>query len=169
MHPWFGGRRKRAGRGEVRYLILDALAEQPRHGYDVIQAIDTKTGGAYRPSPGTIYPTLQMLEEMGQVSASEEGGKKIFAITDEGQAELDEHRDEVEDAYDHLGGELGQDDWQQFMGLFERFPKLFKTLGRAARRRKLGPEQLEAIKAVLDETATRIEAIVKGKPDPKAD
>lgn len=169
MHPWFGGRRKRAGRGEVRYLILDALAEQPRHGYDVIQAIEAKTSGAYRPSPGTVYPTLQMLEEMGHVSAEEKDGKRIFSITEAGRADLDENRDEVEDAYDHLGGDWGGDDWERFMGLFERFPRLFKTLGRAARRRKLGPEQLEAIKAVLDETASRIEAIVKGKPDPRAD
>ena len=169
MHEWFGGHRRRAGRGEVRYLILDALAEQPRHGYDVIQTIEQRAGGSYRPSPGTVYPTLQMLDEMGHVVSREESGKRIFEITDEGRADLDAHRDEVEDAYDHLGDDWQGDEWQRFVGLFERFPRLFRTIGRAARRRRLVPAQLDAIKVLLDGAAERIEAIVRGEAGPKDD
>src|SRR5262245_1399993 len=79
--PWFfdmfGERPPRAERGEVRLLILDALSDKGRHGYDVIQTIGERSGGTYRPSPGTIYPTLQMLEEMGHVRVVEQDGRKV--------------------------------------------------------------------------------------------
>jgi Transcriptional regulator PadR-like family len=76
-HPswgdWFGSPPPRAERGGVRYLVLDALAERPRHGYEVIQVIEERSGGSYRPSPGVIYPTLQMLEELGHARVVEQG------------------------------------------------------------------------------------------------
>lgn len=61
----------RAERGEIRYLVLDAIKERPRHGYEIIQHIEERAGGTYRPSPGVIYPTLQMLEELGHASVVE--------------------------------------------------------------------------------------------------
>src|SRR4051794_6060728 len=64
-NEWFRGPAPRAERGTVRWLVLDAIASQPRHGYEIIQAIGDKSGGAYKPSPGVVYPTLQMLEELG--------------------------------------------------------------------------------------------------------
>jgi len=164
--PWlfemFGGRRRRAERGEVRYLILDALKEQPSHGYEIIQTIAEKTGGTYKPSPGTVYPTLQLLEEMGHVTSKKKAGKKIYEITDEGLAELAEHQDEVDEAYDRLGPDLDGDEWEQFLGLFERIPRLMRAVGRAFRRGKLAPAQMSAIKDVMDDCADRIEAIAKG-------
>src|SRR5258707_4546330 len=79
---WFGGPPPRAERGEVRYLVLDALAQRPRHGYEVIQAIEERSGGAYRPSPGVIYPTLQMLEELGHAELSTQEGRQVYSITE---------------------------------------------------------------------------------------
>src|SRR5215467_15016270 len=67
---WMRGRPPRAERGTVRWLVLDAIAAQPRHGYEVIQAIAERSRGAYKPSPGVIYPTLQMLEEMGHARST---------------------------------------------------------------------------------------------------
>ncbi|MBN6033365.1 PadR family transcriptional regulator [Amycolatopsis sp. 195334CR] len=79
-----GGRRGR--RGDVRAAILLLLAEQPRHGYEIITEIGERSDGLWKPSPGSIYPTLQLLADEGLVSASEEGGKRLFQLTDEGRA-----------------------------------------------------------------------------------
>ena len=94
----FGGPPPRAERGAVRYLVLDALEKQPRHGYEIMQAIEERSGQTYRPSPGVIYPTLQMLEELRHVRGTDDDGRRIYAITPEGQRDLQEHRAEVEES-----------------------------------------------------------------------
>ena len=81
------GRQRRAERvfdqGDLRFVILKLISEAPRHGYEIIKEIEEKVGGAYSPSPGVIYPTLTLLEEMGQASvATGDGGKKLYSITD---------------------------------------------------------------------------------------
>lgn len=84
--PWGGGRR--AGRGDVRAAILALLAEQPMHGYQVIQELERRSGGAWNPSPGSVYPTLQQLQDEGLVKGVEqEGGRRVFELTDAGRAE----------------------------------------------------------------------------------
>ncbi|MAB15212.1 MAG: PadR family transcriptional regulator [Parvibaculum sp.] len=83
--------------GDLRFLILGLIAEKLRHGYEIIKAIEEETGGAYTPSPGVIYPTLTLLEEMGQIAATEgDGNRKQFAITAEGEAYLAENRSAAE-------------------------------------------------------------------------
>lgn len=92
----FGGRHRRHGmrgrvfdHGDLRYLLLHLIAEKPRHGYELIKAIEEKFGGMYSPSPGVIYPTLTMLEELGQIRLAEgDGTKKAYAVTEEGRAFL---------------------------------------------------------------------------------
>jgi len=96
-----GGFGERAGRvfghGDLRLVILALIAEKPRHGYDLIRAIEEKFGGAYAPSPGAVYPTLTMLEEQDYIRAeASEGTKKLHTITPEGQAFLAENRDAVD-------------------------------------------------------------------------
>ena len=98
---WGRRHRRRRGRifeqGDLRFLILGLIAEKPRHGYEIIKAIEEETGGAYTPSPGVIYPTLTLLEEMGQIAATEgDGNRKQFAITAEGEAYLAENRTAAE-------------------------------------------------------------------------
>src|SRR5689334_15147786 len=94
----FGGRHgRRFGRifehGDLRYVVLQMIAEKPRYGYEVIKAIEEKLGGAYTPSPGVIYPTLTLLEETGYATVSEaEGNKKLYAITEAGKAFLAENK-----------------------------------------------------------------------------
>jgi len=165
--PWIfemlGGQPQRAERGEVRYLILEVLREKGRHGYEIIQAIEEKTGGAYRPSPGTIYPTLQLLEELGQVRSHEEGGKRLYELTAEGEKELSAHRDEVEEAYDRLRGDHEWIDSSEIHALMKRVHRLMRLIGRAFRRGRLGGSELRRISKVLDEAMTRIEAMVKGE------
>ncbi len=101
--PGWGGRRGmgdgdmvRAGRmlaqGDLRLIALALIAEQPRHGYEIIKVLEDKTTGWYSPSPGIVYPTLTYLEEAGYVTAQSEGAKKLYTITEEGRAHLAENR-----------------------------------------------------------------------------
>jgi DNA-binding PadR family transcriptional regulator len=81
----FFGRGPRASRGDIRAAILALLEEQPRHGYQIIQELAERTGGVWRPSPGSVYPTLQHLEEEGLIAAEEQEGKRVFRLTEAGQ------------------------------------------------------------------------------------
>jgi len=92
-----GGRGRMFGQGDLRLLLLALVEQQPRHGYELIRTIEEMVGGGYSPSPGTVYPTLTMLEELGYaVVEATEGGKKRYAITPEGVTWLDGNRAEVE-------------------------------------------------------------------------
>ena len=71
--------------GDLRFVILDLIAEKPRHGYEIIKAIEDKVSGAYSPSPGVVYPTLTMLEELGYASVVEEDGKQLHTLTPAGR------------------------------------------------------------------------------------
>ncbi len=89
-------RRRLFDGGELRLVLLRLIGDQPRHGYDLIRAIEERTGGSYAPSPGVVYPTLTMLGDMGQIEeAPSEGNRKVFAVTAEGQAVLEEKAEEV--------------------------------------------------------------------------
>jgi DNA-binding PadR family transcriptional regulator len=88
--PWRGGRGAR--RGDVRAAVLALLAERPMHGYEMIQELESRTGGLWRPSPGSIYPTLQLLEDEGLVTAEESQGRRLYTITDSGRSEVESRR-----------------------------------------------------------------------------
>jgi DNA-binding PadR family transcriptional regulator len=111
--PGFGGGRGfggddfgRVGRmlaqGDLRLLALALIAEQPRHGYEIIKVLEEKTGGLYAPSPGMVYPTLTYLEEAGWVTAQVEGSKKLYTITEEGRVYLAQNRDFVDAVLERL-------------------------------------------------------------------
>jgi DNA-binding PadR family transcriptional regulator len=105
-HGADGGDMMRAGRmlaqGDLRLLALALIAEQPRHGYEIIKVLEEKTAGWYAPSPGVVYPTLTYLEEAGYVTAQAEGTKKLYTITAEGRVYLDDNRDFVEAVLERL-------------------------------------------------------------------
>ena len=91
-----GGRRRMFDGGELRLVLLKLIADEPRHGYDLIRQIEEITGGAYAPSPGIVYPTLTLLDEMGLIGERQaEGSKKLFAATEAGLTHLDENKDLV--------------------------------------------------------------------------
>lgn len=93
--------------GDLRLVALYLIEEQPRHGYDLIKAIEEKSQGFYSPSPGVIYPALTYLEEAGYATSSTEGNKKAYAITPEGKAHLDENRASIAAILEQLG-KIGQ-------------------------------------------------------------
>jgi len=90
-------RRQMFEAGEVKYVILRLIKEKPRHGYEIIKALEESMHGCYAPSAGTVYPTLQLLEDQGYVKAEEVDGKKVYHITPEGEKFLEEHRTTVDD------------------------------------------------------------------------
>src|SRR5262245_37256230 len=103
---WGGGRR--AKRGDVRTALLTMLADRPMHGYDLIRELENRSGGAWRPSPGSIYPTLQMLEEEGLIAGEDQDGKRVFTLTDPGRLELDERRQRDGGAAPWEGDSVGE-------------------------------------------------------------
>src|SRR5439155_13258891 len=97
------GRRRMFESGELRLVLLKLIADEPRHGYDLIRAIEQLTGGEYAPSPGVVYPTLTLLQDMGLIEeAPGEGPRKPFQVTDEGRKHLEERSDEVEALLERL-------------------------------------------------------------------
>ena len=103
--------------GAMRYVVLQLIAEKPRHGYEIIKELEGRVGGGYAPSPGAIYPLMAMLYEMGHVSISSEGNKKLHSITPEGQAFLDGNRQMVDALMARLSepGSGGRDNLRSVM------------------------------------------------------
>jgi DNA-binding PadR family transcriptional regulator len=98
-----GGRRSRARRGDVRAATLLLLEEEPRNGYQLMEEIERRSDGAWRPSPGSIYPALSQLEDEGLIGAEETAGRRSFGLTDEGRAYVEEHREELGSPWDEAG------------------------------------------------------------------
>jgi len=104
-----GGRRRQwFEAGDMKYVILKLLKDKPRHGYEVMKELEDQMHGFYSPSPGTVYPTLQWLEDEGLVKAKDLEGKKVYEITDAGRAFLDSHKDVVEDIFDRIRDAVDQ-------------------------------------------------------------
>jgi DNA-binding PadR family transcriptional regulator len=97
---WGPGGGGRARRGDIKFLILAVLAEGPRHGYDIIAELEEQSNGRYRPSPGSVYPTLTMLEEGGFITGEQADGKRVFTITDDGRRMLENKPAGAADAED---------------------------------------------------------------------
>lgn len=91
-----GGRHRRAKRGEARYVLLDALRNGPKHGYEIIKTLEERSAGQYVSSPGTVYPTMQYLEELGLVRADQDGERRVYNLTAAGRTELAAHAEHVD-------------------------------------------------------------------------
>ncbi|KQN94441.1 PadR family transcriptional regulator [Sphingomonas sp. Leaf231] len=158
-----GGRSRRMfDGGELRLVLLHLIAQEPRHGYELIKAIEALTAGAYAPSPGIVYPTLTLLDEMELISAQESAGsRKRFAITDAGQAHLGEHAEAVA----ALVARLETMGAQRTRGEGEGAPvrRAMHNLRHAvvdrATRADATPELLHEIAALIDEVAQKVERL----------
>jgi DNA-binding PadR family transcriptional regulator len=155
------GRRRRMFDGsELRLVLLKLIADQPRHGYDLIRAIEERTAGAYAPSPGVIYPMLTMLDDMALIEeAKAEGTRKLFAASDAGRAELESKAEEVAALFARLDA-LGADRTR-----IDRMP-VRRAMGNleAVLRHRLGrsdvdPASVHEIAALIDEAAQKIERL----------
>jgi DNA-binding PadR family transcriptional regulator len=146
--------------GDLRLIVLNLIAEKPRHGYEIIKAIEDQVGGAYSPSPGVIYPTLTLLEELGYVAVNAaEAGKKLHQITDQGRIFLEANRPTL----DALLARMAEASHARGSTSAPQVIRAVENLKLALRLRlsngPLTPEQIDAIAAVLDGAATSVEKI----------
>ena len=146
--------------GELRLVLLKLIADQPRHGYDLIQAMEELTHGSYAPSPCVIYPTLTMLADMGLIRENEaEGSRKIFAVTPEGEAYLAERKEEVAALMARLD-ELGEHKRKAGGAPIKRAVKnLLSAIWHRVTSEDMEEERLHQIAAILDEAAQKIERL----------
>lgn len=154
--PFGGGGKRMFDAGALRLVVLGLIAEQPRHGYDIIKALEARFQGAYSPSPGAIYPMLQMLEEADLVSSRMEGAKKLFSISQDGQAYLEENRadlDRINAQIDEASEEI------QGVSLGAEFRALRKTLFRQVRSGGLSAAQAQQALEILKKARGDIEAL----------
>ncbi|MDR3516111.1 MAG: PadR family transcriptional regulator [Azospirillaceae bacterium] len=160
--PGRGGMGRRGRRvfdhGDLRYVILRLIAEKPRYGYDIIKAIEEMVAGAYSPSPGVIYPTLTLLEELGYASLGlDEGGKKLYTITPEGTAYLDANRVTVDMIFARIEDTRSAQADGQAPQLVRAMENVKLALRLRLARGPLSDEQLRAVAAALDAAALGIE------------
>ena len=165
---WGGGRRwggfgqgeRFFGRGDLKVVILELLKDQPRHGYDIIRALEEKAGGFYRPSPGSVYPTLQMLEDLGYVSSTQQEGKKIYAITDAGRKYLAEQQPTLEDIRSRIASGFDAAARPELADLMHEMRGVGQALFRHATKGVLqDPERLKQLRAILERTRREIDAV----------
>ena len=159
------GRRQMFESGEIKFVILRILKEKPRHGYEVIKALEENMGGCYTASPGTVYPTLQLLEDQGHIRAVDAGGgKKVYEVTPEGDKYLEEHRDLLDEIIDRVretvrdftGGAIGE--------LQGEFARLARDTFRNAWRRGPDDPAVRRVAEILKKAADDIELAWKGNP-----
>src|SRR5262245_61100399 len=158
--------RGRAGRmfeqGDLKYVILRLLEEKPRHGYEIIKELESRFGGSYAPSPGTVYPTLTMLEDLGYARVvPEEGGKKIYEITDEGRAHLAEHSGTVNDIFDRIARFVEGFTDAPMMELNGAFQRLARATFKTAATNVHDKEMIEKIREIIRKAADEIDAVTE--------
>ncbi|SDT77775.1 PadR family transcriptional regulator [Actinoplanes derwentensis] len=154
--PEFGGRpgprRGRGGRPNVRPAILALLVERPMHGYEMIQELDSRTGGVWRPSPGSVYPTLQLLEDEGLIEVTAEGGRKSYRLTEDGRPEAETA------AQNPPWSQIGEDTMSQVQDFRDAAVGIMGAL------KQVGfngtPEQRQKALEILNETKRKLYSIL---------
>lgn len=152
-----GGRRRMFEQGDLKYVVLALIAEQPRHGYEIIKEIEARLAGAYAPSPGVIYPLLTMLEEMGLAALSEAEGKKLYAATDAGKAELAANKGDVDALFARIAAARESFSSGRSPQIVRAMENLKLALRLRMERGPLSEAEIEAVAAALDGAAHAIE------------
>jgi DNA-binding PadR family transcriptional regulator len=145
-------------KGDLKYVILDLLKDKPRHGYEVIRELEEMSHGLYTPSPGAVYPTLQMLEEMGYAEATERDGKKIYTITEAGLKFLDERQDSADEVRGHIKRRWSFKNIGKMAMMMKEYHALEHLLTDVLRSQDA--EKMQRIRQVLSDAYKEIEAIM---------
>ncbi len=148
--------------GDLKYVILRLLEEKPRHGYEIIKELEDRFGGAYSPSPGTVYPTLTMLEDLGYARVSQdEKGKKTYEITAEGTAYLKENSTTVDSIFERIGRFMEGFLDEPMMDVNSAFRRVARAAYGNATRNVNDVDRLRRIKEILDRAAAEIDQMEK--------
>lgn len=153
--PW---RESSFQKGDLKYVILDLLKDKPRHGYEIIRELEELSHGLYTPSPGAVYPTLQMLEEIGYASATERDGKKIYTITEEGLKFLAERKVSADEVRSQMKHKWDLKNIGRMIMIMKEYHALENLLGEGLRR--LDADKMQEIREVLSTAYKEIEAIL---------
>ena len=168
---WGGGRRGRRSRrmfesGELRLVLLKLIADEPRHGYDLIRAIEDLTGGEYAPSPGVVYPTLTLLQDMGLIEeAAGEGARRPFQVTGEGRSHLEERQEEVDALFERLSDLAPSGENMAGPAIGRAVKNLMTALGHRLKSEGFDEELFLEVAAILDEAAHKIERVRPKRDD----
>ncbi len=153
--PWAGGRRAR--KGDVRTALLSLLADRSMHGYDLIRELEERSGGMWRPSPGSIYPTLQMLEDEGLVTSQEQDGKRVYSLTDAGKEEVRVRRERSGGAEPWEWGSVSEAAEQLRQSAFQLGAAVMQVVRAAAE-----PE-MKRVAEILTEAKRKVYAVLAGE------
>lgn len=160
------GGRDRARRGDARTIILDALADGPKHGYEVIKALEERSAGRYVPSPGTVYPTLQYLEDQGLVRSHEEAERRVYQLTEAGQAELETQARHVAAFWERMGGRGLPPATQHELNFLHEELEHLNRIVRSALRPIVAEDQTDTIRrvrAAVEECQAKVRQIIAGE------
>jgi DNA-binding PadR family transcriptional regulator len=154
--PWGAPRGAKAARGDVRAAILALLREGPRTGYQIMSDIEARSGGAWRPSPGAVYPALAALADEGLIVGAESGGRRTFSLTEAGRDYVEQNPEMARGAWE---SQSQQEDWQP-PGLFAEAARLAGGIVQVAHAGT--PEQVQAAERLLEQTRRRLYQILAG-------
>jgi len=146
-------------KGDLKYIILDLVQEKPSYGYDIIRALEERSRGFYTPSAGSVYPTLQMLEEMGYVASVNQDGKKIYTITDEGRKFLVERRHFADKIKSKMQHHWDSENMVEMTAIMDEFEKMGRLIGRQLHH--LDSIEMKRIQEILSDVYDEIEAIIQ--------
>jgi DNA-binding PadR family transcriptional regulator len=146
-------------KGDLKYVILDLIKDKPRHGYEIIRELEEMSYGFYTPSPGAVYPTLQMLEEMGYATAVERDGRKVYTITEAGINFLAERKDSADEVRSHMKRKWSFKNIGKMATMVKEYHDLEDLVGRGLR--SLDADKMERIRQVLINTAGAIRDILE--------
>ncbi len=158
---FFGSRPRESSfqKGDLKYVILDLLKDKPRHGYEIIRELEETSHGLYKPSPGAVYPTLQMLEDLEYAVCTEQDGKKVYSITENGIKFLEERKDQANGVKTQMKNRWGFRNIGRMAMIMKEYRSLENLLGRAIR--NLDEDRAKEIKSVLTRAYDEIEDILR--------
>ena len=146
-------------KGDLKYIILDMLKDRPRHGYDIIRELEEQSYGFYKPSPGVIYPTLQMLEEMGYASSAEQEGKRVYSITEEGLKFLADQSNIADDVRRKIKHKWSFKSIGKMVMVMKKYHALEHLLGDGFR--SMDTDKAERINQILSQAYQDIESVLQ--------
>jgi len=145
-------------KGDLKYIILNLVKDKPSHGYEIMRALEESFHGFYMPSAGSVYPTLQMLEDMGYVASLERDGKKVYTITEEGKKFLNERQEIIDKIKDQMKDWSGPNRNEDFHAAMRELRELWRLIGR--RTNRPANEKWDRIRDIIARTRQEIEEIL---------
>jgi len=144
-------------KGDLKYVILDLIKDKPNHGYEIIRALEERFYGFYTPSAGSVYPTLQLLEDMGYVNSLEQDGKKVYTITEEGRKFLKDRGEHIDKIKEHMKDWWDPDTHEEIGDVMHEIGHLMKHVMKKVHR--MDHAQLSLVREIIERAEKDIDAL----------